>query len=225
VRIFERRKANEISFSNATAKDFFLGSIYGLLSFSITALILMFSGMCSINSVNENPTLLTNFFFDFFFAFLQDIVYFAIIFRITEQYLGTFVSIFIAGVIFGFKHLLFPDYTIWGAIAISLEGAILFTALFIKSRNIWMVFGFHFTWNYLANGIFGLIKLEEIQSLLSVKISGPEILAGSQNGLESSIIAMAISLVIGIPYLMNAYRQGNFIRPFWKRLDKRRQKG
>lgn len=224
VRIFERRKAIEISFSNTTIKDFFLGGVYGLLSFSITALIILLTGMCSISSVNENPTLLTNFFFDFFFAFLQDIVYFAIIFRITEKYLGTFISIFIAGVIFGFKHLLFPDYTIWGAIAISLEGAILFTALFIISRNIWMVFGFHFAWNYLANGIFGLVKLEGIQSLLNVEISGPEILAGSRNGIESSVIALAVSLFIGIPYLMIAYRRGNFIRPFWKRLDKRRQK-
>jgi hypothetical protein len=215
VRIFEKRKADEILLDKKAVKDFSIGCIIGLSIISITFLSLYLLGYCSIETVNKSPDFFQSFLFAFFFAFLQDIVYFAIIFRITERHLGSIPAIIIAGIIFGFKHLLFPDYSLWSAIAITIEGAILFTALYIKNRKIWMIFGFHFMYNFIQNGIF--IKTQDMNSLLQIKVTGPEILAGSQNGLESSIIAIILSVFIGTYFMRKVRNEGKFIPPFWKK--------
>ncbi len=215
VKIFEKRKADEISLDKKTMKDFAIGCIIGLSLISVTFSLLYLLGYCSIDGINNSADLFQSFQFAFFFAFLQDIVYFAIIFRIAERHLGTVFSIFIAGIIFGFKHLLFPGYSLWGAIAITIEGAILFSALYIKTRKIWMIFGFHFMYNFIQNGI--LLKIQDMDSLLKTKVSGSEIFAGSQNGLESSIIAIILSVCIGTYFMKKAKKEGKFILPFWKK--------
>jgi len=215
VKIFEKRKADEISLDKKTIKDFSIGCIIGLSLISITFLLLYLLGYCSVDGINSSSNLFNSFSFAFFFAFLQDIVYFAIIFRIAERHLGTVLSIVIAGIIFGFKHLLFPDYSIWTGIAITIEGAILFSAFYIKTRKIWMVFGFHFMWNFIQNGF--LLKIQNMESLFKINISGPEILVGNPNGLESSIIAIILSICIGAYFMRKAKLEGKFILPFWKK--------
>ncbi len=215
VKIFEKRKADEISLNKKTIKDFSTGCIIGLSLISVIFLSLYLLGYCSVEAINKSPDIYQSFLFAFFFAFLQDIVYFAIIFRIAERNLGSVPAIVIAGLIFGFKHLLFPDYTLWGAIAITIIGATLFSALYIRTRKIWMIFGFHFMYNFIQNGI--LLKIQDMDSLLKINVSGPEILAGSQNGLESSIIAIIISTFIGAYYMKKAKLERKFIPPFWKK--------
>jgi len=215
VRIFEKRKAVEISFDKKTIKDFSIGCIIGLSIITVTFSLLYLFGYVSVEGVNSSPNLFESFIFAFFFAFLQDIVYFAIIFRITERHLGSVFSIILTGIVFGFKHLLFPNYSIWGAIAITIVGAILFSALYIRTRSVWMIFGFHFMYNFIQNGI--LLKIEDMESLLKVQVSGPEIIAGSQNGLESSIIAIILSVCIGAYFMKKAKNEGKFIPPFRKK--------
>ncbi len=215
VKIFEKRKAYEISIDRQTIKDFSIGCIIGLSLISLTFSLLYLLGYCSIEGINNSADLFQSFRFAFFFAFLQDIVYFAIIFRISERHLGSVPAIIIAGIIFGFKHLLFPDYSVWSAIAMTIEIAVIFSALYIKTRRIWMMFGFHFMYNFIQNGF--LLKIQDMESLLRVKVNGPEIIAGSQNGLESSIIAIILSVCIGAYFMKKAKVEGKFILPFWKK--------
>jgi len=215
VKIFEKRKADEISLDKKTMKDFSIGCIIGISLISVTFSLLYLLGYCSIKGINNSPDLFQSFLFAFFFAFLQDIVYFAIIFRIAERHLGTVIAIAIAGIIFGFTHLLFPDYSLWGAIAITIVGAILFSALYIRTRKIWMIFGFHFMYNFIQNGF--LLKIQDMESLLKIRVTGSEIIAGSQNGLESSIIAIILSICIGMYFMKKAKNEGKFILPFWKK--------
>jgi len=70
-------------------------------------------------------------------------------------------------------------------------------------------------YNFIQNGI--LLKIQDMDSLLKTKVSGSEIFAGSQNGLESSIIAIILSVCIGTYFMKKAKKEGKFILPFWKK--------
>ncbi len=216
VKYFEKRKVDEISIDRSALKEFLFGGILGFLAIGMVTGIMVIFDCYSIEGINQSATPFISFLYDFFFAFLQDIVYFAIIFRITEENMGSWIAIIIASIIFGFKHGLFPGYNLWSLVAQSIEAGILFSALFMLTRRIWVIFGFHFIWNYIEHGIMGIPEIEGMQGILISKFSGPDIITGSPVGLEASILTFIIGLGIGIYFLNKAYRKGNFVLPFWK---------
>ncbi len=217
TKIFEKRKADELLFDISTLKEFSLGGLIGLMTITVVIGLMWIMGGYSIVGINYSATVLDSFLYNFFFAFLQDIVYFAIIFRIIEKSLGSIIAVAIASVILGFKHLLFPGYTIWSALAQTIEAGVLFSAFFILTRRIWLLFGFHFMWNFIQTGVIGDPKIRELKSILISNYSGPNIITGEPVGLEASILTFIIGTGLGIYFLYRVYKKGNLVLPFWKR--------
>jgi len=216
VRYFEKRKADEISINRSALKEFSFGGILGLLTIVVVMGIMLIFRWYSIEGINQSATPFTSFLYDFFYAFLQDIVYFTIIFRVTEESLGSWIALVVASIIFGFKHTLFPGYNLWSLIAQSIEAGILFSTLFMLTRRIWVIFGFHFVWNYIEHGVVGIPEIDGMQGILISKFSGSEIFTGSPVGPEASILTFIVGLGLGIYFLNKVYRKGNFVLPFWK---------
>ena len=220
VKVFEKRKADEISINYASVKELSIGILFGLLSISVIMTLIWITGNFKIIGINNNVSLFQSFLYNFFFAFLQDIVYFAIIFRIIEKRWGSWSAIVIASIIFGFKHLLFPGYTLWSVIAQSFEAGILFSTLFIFTRKIWMIFGFHFAWNFIQYGFFLGIESEKLRALFLSEFSGSNLITGMPVGPEASVFTFFILTSIGIYLLIKAYRNDKFIPSNWKRQQK-----
>lgn len=220
ARIFEKRKAAEISINPAALKELSLGGLLGLGMIVIVIGLMWCFGNLTVNAVNINAPLLQSFIYHSFFAFLQDIVYFAIIFRITEKSLGSWIAIIITSIIFGFKHLLFPGYTLWSVIAQTFEAGILFSALFIMSRRIWLIFGFHLGWNFIQYGLIQGFDAEGLTPLFQVEFLGSRLITGMPVGLEASIITFVLATATGLYFLKKAYQKGNFVLPFWKRIER-----
>ena len=220
VKFFEKRKANEISISFTSVKELSTGILFGFLSISIIMTLIWITGNFKIIGINNNVSLFQSFLYNFFFAFLQDIVYFAIIFRIIENRWGSWSAIVIASIIFGFKHLLFPGYTLWSVIAQSFEAGILFSTLFIFTRRIWIIFGFHFAWNFIQYGLFLGIESEKLRALFQSEFSGSNLITGMPVGPEASVFTFCILTSIGIYLLIKAYRKNKFIPPNWKRRER-----
>lgn len=219
VKIFERRKAHEVSINISALKEFAYGGLLGLSIITAVMTFMWMSGNFFILGLNTSATLWQSYLHNFFFAFLQDIVYFAIIYRIFEKHLGTWFAIVIASIIFGFKHLLFPEYTIWSVITQTFEAGILFSALFILTRNIWMIFGFHFFWNFVVYGLILGFEAEGLVSLFIPEFTGSNLITGMPVGPEASIVTCVIGTAVGIFFLIRAYKKDSFILPFWKRTD------
>lgn len=175
------------------------------------------SGNFAISGVNESATLFQSLIYHSFFAFLQDIVYFAIIFRILEKWIGSWGAIAIASIIFGFKHLLFPGYTLWSVIAQSFEAGILFSAIYIFTRNIWLIFGFHVAWNFIEYGFILGFGDGTMVPLFIAEFSGSSLITGMPVGPEASLLTFFILTSVGVYLLTISYRKGNFILPYWKR--------
>ena len=217
VRLFEKRKAEEISINPSAFKEISLGGILGLFMITLVMLLMWMTGNFTISGIDHTAPLFQSFLFHSFFAFLQVIVYFAIVFRIIEKSLGSWIAIVVASFVFGFKHLLFPGYTFWSVFAQTLEAGLLFTALFISSRKIWLIYGFHVVWNFVQYGLIMGFDAENLTPLLISDFTGSNLITGMPVGLEASIMTFCIGTTLGICFLKRAYKKGNFILPFWKR--------
>ena len=215
VKAFEGRKPAEIAIKKATVKQLTRGAEIGILCIGFIFGMNWLSGWVSVENVNESPDILEGIYYTVFFVLLQDFVHFLILFRITEKYLGTYLTILICGLIFGFKHSLFPDYTFISGIIIFIDVTFIFSALFLWSRSLWEIFGFHLAYNITQNIILGNPSIAGIQSVLKLSVNGPAILAGDPSGFETSIIAVTFCIGVG-GYLLNVTRnQGWIMKPYW----------
>ncbi|PYS98563.1 MAG: hypothetical protein DMF63_15310 [Acidobacteria bacterium] len=110
-------------------------------------------------------------------------------------------GIALTSVFFGVLHLKNPN-----ADAISTTNTILagvwFGIAYLKTRDLWFVWGLHLMWNWMQGAFFG-IEVSGLTSLVSIPLlkeidSGPAWLTGSTYGVEGGIvttIAISISIV------------------------------
>jgi membrane protease YdiL (CAAX protease family) len=218
--IYEKRKPIEITFKKNIFKQIIWGSLIGLLCLSFIVGFNWLFGWISIESVNESPEILKGIYYTIFFVFLQDIVFFLILFRITEKYLGTYLTILITSIVFGFEHFIFPEYSFISGIFLFINIAFIFSALYLKSRTIWEIFGFHVVYNFIQNVVLGNFAIEGIQSVFKLHIEGPVFFTGDKSGFETSIFAVLYCVLIGGYFLIKENQNGMFLKPFWIKENK-----
>lgn len=146
-------------------------------------------------------------------AVAEELIFRGVLFRLIEQKIGTWVSMAITGLLFGFLHLINPEATIWGAIAIALEGGVLLASAYVATRSLWLPIGLHFGWNIAVTGIFGTVVsgADTPAGLLNATLSGPELITGGEFGPEGSILSIAFCLVVSTVFLVIAHRRGRIV--------------
>lgn len=115
------------------------------------------------------------------------------------------------GLYFGLAHMIgtLPRIaTLEGAwiIISALIASILFTAMYIRSRSLWLPIGFHFGWNLCLELFLGAtISGQGVEfGLFRTELSGPALLTGGEFGIESSVITYILYIVIAILFLRYA---------------------
>jgi membrane protease YdiL (CAAX protease family) len=217
-KFYEKRKIDELStlyfWSNART-----GFFTGFLILSIVILIMYFGKAYSILSFNPVSFLVPALALGISSAIFEEILFRGILFRITEEKLGSVWALIISSSFFGLAHLGNGNSTVFSAIAITIEAGLLLGAAYIYSKNLWLPIFIHFAWNFSEGGIYGAIisgsGLEK--SLISSKISGPELLTGGEFGPENSLQAVILGFMVGLMFLWKAKKQNKFVKPFWKR--------
>ena len=212
-RLYEKRPITELSFTGF-GKNAGLGFLLGFGLQSIVILIIYIGGGYSLLNVNPFSFILPGFAIAFSSGIFEEILFRGIIFRITEEGLGTVFAIIISALIFGFLHLLNKNSTLYSAIAISIEAGILLAAVYIYSRNLWLPIFLHFAWNFAEAGIYGAVISGNTvnESLFTARFSGPELLTGGAFGPENSLEAIIFCLITGLIFIYIAWRQGKFIK-------------
>ena len=151
-------------------------------------------------------------------SYIEEVIFRGVIFRITEEALGTWLALGITVALFGLVHLGNPNASLYGAAAIGIEAGVLLGAAYVLTRRLWLVIGIHFGWNFIQGGVFGPnVSGIRVESLLRSELSGPELLSGGSLGVEGSIIAIIVCLLASLAILHRARRQDRFIQPFWRR--------
>lgn len=189
------------------------GALIGLAMFLAVVLNLAVFGFYHIEGFNSLGGALGLFGIMASAAVVEEVLFRGLLFRIVEQWTGTWIALVLSALLFGLSHLGNPDATLWGATAIAIEAGCMLAAAYAATRTLWLPIGLHFGWNFAVGGIFGSVVSGNgaSQGLLQTVTSGPALLTGGAFGPEGSPYAVVFGLVLTIAFMRLARRRGNLV--------------
>ena len=217
ARLLERRSAVELSLSGAPLETG-AGALVGAGCLTVTVGMVAALGYYDVQGIGAWATLVTAFGIAATSGYIEEVIFRGVIFRIVEESLGSWLALAISVALFGLAHLGNPNATLYGAAAIGIEAGVLLGAAYMVTRRLWFAIGVHFGWNFMQAGVFGpQVSGRQVDSLLQSRLSGPDLLSGGALGLEGSLFAVTVCLLVSLVFLNRARRQDLFVRPFWRR--------
>lgn len=216
VRLIERRPVTELALPGM-GRELGIGLLIGAGLYTACILILMAFGIYKVEGLNPVSYLLPAIALPLSSGIFEELLFRGVLFRIVEEWLGSWISLVVSSLVFGLVHLMNPASTLLGAIFISVEAGILLAAAYMLTRRLWMSMGFHISWNYAQSGIFsGTVSGGYTDpGLVKPIIDGPLLLTGGGFGVESSVIAFLLCTATGVILLIMAARRGRIVPPFW----------
>lgn len=147
-------------------------------------------------------------------AVTEELMFRGVLFRIVEELAGTWGALAVSALLFGALHLVNPNATIWGALAIAVEAGLMLGAAYAATRSLWLPIGMHLGWNFAQGGLFGVTVSGShgTTGLLQGVLTGPVALTGGSFGPEGSLLAIVICGIPAVWFLRLAARRGR-IRP------------
>jgi membrane protease YdiL (CAAX protease family) len=217
VRLIEARAATEIGLKRMPG-ELALGALTGLVLFSLTIGILWLLGAYSISGVNVAWLLLLGSASGAFVSALaQELIFRTILFRIAEEWLGTWWAVLISALLFGLIHLTQAGATLFSALGIALQAGVMLAAAYVLTGRLWMALGLHMAWDFANDGIFGVGAVgqtgQTLQGVLKAMLSGPDLLTGGAAGVEASLVTVIVATAAGFLLLWIAYRRGRILAP------------
>ena len=217
TRLLERRSAAELSLRGALGETS-AGALVGAACLTLIVALIAALGFYQVQGVGAWTALLTAFAIAATSGYVEEVIFRGVVFRILEEGLGTWLALAISAALFGFVHLSNPNATFYGAAAIAIEAGVLLGAAYVLTRRLWLAIGIHFGWNFMVAGVFGPnLSGIQVRSVLESRLSGPDFLSGGALGVEGSVFAIALGLLVSAALLRRARLQDRFIRPFWRR--------
>ncbi|MGB6057004.1 MAG: CPBP family intramembrane glutamic endopeptidase [Microthrixaceae bacterium] len=146
-------------------------------------------------------------------AVTEEVLFRGILFRVVEERTGTWVALTLTGLLFGLLHLLNPNASLMGAIAIAISAGGMLTAAYIATRKLWVPIGLHFGWNVAASAIFSaeVSGSNNPQGLLDTTMSGSALLTGGHFGPEASVYAVVFGVLATGVFMLVAHRRGHMV--------------
>jgi membrane protease YdiL (CAAX protease family) len=211
---YERRKVVEFAYQGLV-KNLIIGASVGFILQSLTILVIYLNGGYRIVAVNPLSFIVIPFVTMLTVSIIEEVLVRGIIFRITEEKLGSYIALTISSLIFGALHLANPHSSLLSGLCVTTAGFLL-GSVFIYSRNLWFPIALHFAWNFTQSGIFGAVTSgnEKSSSLLEAKIQGLEIITGGEFGPEGSIQATLICLIAAVIFLFLSFKGNKIIKPY-----------
>jgi membrane protease YdiL (CAAX protease family) len=210
VHLVEKRNVTELSRTGAT-KELATGVLvgFGLVSVSIGLLWLL--GDYRVTGLGGWTAIFILLASNGAGAFVEEIMLRGVVFRISEEKLGTWIAIIISAVLFALLHLASANATITSVIVVGLEGGVLLSAAYVLTRRLWLAIGIHFAWDFSQDFIFGVSRGTE--GFVRGQITGPALLSGGSAGFDGSVLALTLCLVVSAYLLARAAWKGNFVKP------------
>lgn len=218
VQLIEHRPVRELS--QEGGGEFGIGILIGVGLFALVAGILWLLGAYHVTGTNAWPVLIVALAADVPSAFVQQIVFQAIIFRITEEVVGTWWALAITVLLFVLFHLISAQITVAALLSDALAG-LLFTSAYLLTRRLWLPIGVHTALDFTKDGIFGAgvagTAGGALKGLLQASLTGPVLLTGGASGAEASLVAILVLLMAGGVLLRRVTQATKLVQPFWQR--------
>jgi membrane protease YdiL (CAAX protease family) len=215
-RIIEKREAYEFGLRRAVP-EFLLGVILALSVVGTTVFVFFQAGIYQIGSFNAPLIIVSSLATYMTGSLMQEIIARLIVYRLTEEFLGTWAAIAISALFFGIAHAANPNQTALSTFNLIIT-SFLFIGPFMLSRRVWMVLGMHFAWNFTQTGIFGMPNSGiPIPGYITPIINGPDWLTGGAVGIENSVLTVGLSLALSAILMVVVIRRGQIVKPRWRR--------
>lgn len=216
VKLIERRKLEELAWRKSP--QLLWGLLAALLLFSVVTFELWAAGAYAVHDIGDAPLWTLFLLTAVVPGITEEIVSRGILFRLTEEGLGTWIALAVSALFFGFAHASNPGATWWTSVAISIEAGLLFGLLYHVTRSLWWCIGLHAGWNFVQGAVFGIpVSGIHVDGLAESTLQGPDWLDGGGFGAEASVLAVLTCCIASLLLARHMLREGSVVRPFWKR--------
>lgn len=215
-RIYERRSITELAIRYA-GKENITGFFGGGLLVGSIVVVFLITGSISFTPMNPFSVIFKPLILFILLALMEEILFRGIIYRITEQSLGTWLALIISALLFGIGHIMNSHVDFLGILSVALAGVFLGVLYTMRSR-LWLPLAVHVGWNFFQY-FFGLpiSGNDDFKYFLDATREGPEWFVGGGFGIENSVLAVVLILGVSIYLLYRAGIQDRIIKPCWKR--------
>jgi len=212
VRWLEHRRATEIATDRNGTCFFGLGLVSGAALVAVVILTLSLAGLATIETGTGAKGLLSEIIIPFTTAVVEELIFRAILFRLTEAMFGTTIAALLSALLFALAHLGNPGATVITTIFLAFDLGLLLAVTFAASRSLWLPIGLHMGWNLTLGYVFGVANsgMRDPHNLFVTTLAGPTWLSGGAFGLESSVATLALSLLASGVLVAVARRYGRW---------------
>ncbi|MFZ2989232.1 CPBP family intramembrane glutamic endopeptidase [Ideonella sp.] len=205
VRLIENRRASELAIRGSLI-ELGLGLAGGAALVALVVAALALLGVYRFEAINAGVQGLGAAFSQMVFVgVFEELLMRAIILRLIERSLGTWLALAISSALFGLAHL--PGSGM-GALpfAVAVVAGGFFGAAYLVTRRLWLCIGLHTAWNFTLGSLFSISVSgrEPTAGLITGSLSGPHWLTGGSYGLEGSVLTLAVLLAAGTWLLARA---------------------
>ncbi|MFJ6465919.1 lysostaphin resistance A-like protein [Streptomyces sp. NPDC091387] len=217
----ERRPVTEMAPEGAPAAVG-RGVLIGVALFVAVLTNLAFAGDYAVDGLGSVTGAVGLFGFMAAAAVTEELVFRGVLFRLVEERAGTWLSLVLTGALFGLMHLLNPNASLWGAVAIAIEAGGMLAAAYAATRTLWLPMGLHFGWNFAASGIFSteVSGNDTAKGILDSTTSGSKWITGGDFGPEGSVYSVLFGVLLTAAFMWLAHRRGNVVPRRTRRADR-----
>ncbi len=214
VSVLERRRPVELVGATLLPHAV-LGTLAGVLLISTVVAVLWLAGSYHVEGVNAQVHWLAAFLAGGLAgAVSEEIAFRGVLFRITEEGLGTGVALVVSALVFGAIHIANPGATFWSSTAVAIEAGLLLGLIYHIWRSLPLCIGVHLGWNFAQGAVYGIpVSGGKTQGWLDSSRSGPDWLSGGPFGAEASVVAVGICLLCSLALLALALRRRTIVTP------------
>lgn len=217
VLLLEGRRPVEL-LHRAAVPELLAGTLLGVALLSASLGLMALLGVFSVTGINPDAALWPILAESVMAGVVEELIVRGLVFRILEQWLGSWVALALSAALFGALHLANPHASLFSALAIALEAGVMLAAAFVLTRRLWLPIGIHLGWNFAQGGLFGVATSGKAYTgWLQSRLQGPELLSGGAFGAEGSVVALAVCLSAGLVLLWRARAAGQLRPGPWAR--------
>lgn len=216
AKFIEKRSLSELGWRKSPG--LLRGLLAALLLFALVTAELWAAGAYTVSGVGDAPLWTLFLLTAVAPGITEEIISRGILFRLTEEGLGTWIALAVSALFFGFAHVFNPGATMWSSAAISIEAGLLFGLLYHVTRSLWWCIGLHAGWNFVQGAVFGIpVSGIEVDGLFDSRLQGPDWLDGGGFGAEASVLTVLTCGIASLLLLKRMLRDRSVVAPFWKR--------
>jgi membrane protease YdiL (CAAX protease family) len=147
-----------------------------------------------------------------FAAAVEEILDRGMIWGAIERRWGSWIALFGSSLFFGLGHLANPHASLRAALAIASEAGLLFGAIYLLTRSLWVLIAAHMAWNLFEGPVYGtMVSGLHQDSLIHSVTHGPTIWTGGSFGPEAGLVCMIGGTSVAVVLLAIAARSGKIL--------------